>query len=67
MMAHPPRAVRRTMVRASVLYETCLSVYAVSPSVMAGLVPAIHGTDRPPTDLAEKDARTKSGHDGVRE
>ena len=36
----------------------------VSPShVMAGLVPAIHVFARSSTDLAERDARNKSGHD----
>ena len=32
--------------------------------VMAGLVPAIHVFARRSTDLAERDARNKSGHDG---
>ena len=36
----------------------------VSPChVMAGLVPAIHVFARSSTDLAERDARNKSGHD----
>ena len=34
---------------------------------MAGLVPAIHAALHPPPELAERDARNKSGHDGVGE
>ena len=34
-----------------------------SSRVMAGLVPAIHKAGRTDKELAEKDARNKSGHD----
>ena len=34
-----------------------------SSCVMAGLVPAIHKAGRSDKELAERDARNKSGHD----
>ena len=46
---------RRGRMRAGALVPPC--------HVMAGLVPAIHVFARSSTDLAERDARNKSGHD----